>query len=84
MAFDETKDKKLKAVTCGNVEVSLRQYNGGDVKVQIGPRFYENKSGERKPAKCGRLSLEEASEIHKAIEKLLDEVASEGTGQDII
>jgi hypothetical protein len=61
MAFDEKKDKRILEVK--NEEtglwLSLCSYDGGEPKVQIGPREIEKKNGETMYIKAGRLSLDE-------------------------
>jgi hypothetical protein len=59
MAFDETKDMTVAAWEHEDLAVSLRQYNGGAVKFQIGPRTVEKRDGSLTHRKAGRLSLDE-------------------------
>lgn len=59
MAFDESKDKMLQEWRSGGLVVSVRQYNDGARKLQIGPREVEKKDGEMTHRKAGRLSGEE-------------------------
>ncbi len=60
MAYDESKDKELKSWKHeGGLWVSVYQYNGSDPKVQIGPREYTKKDGEKGFGKAGRLTMAE-------------------------
>jgi hypothetical protein len=59
MAFDESKDKELWAGEIGDLQISVHSYNGGEAKLQIGPRAIETKSGEIRYRKPGRLTLDE-------------------------
>jgi hypothetical protein len=60
MPFDQSKDKELfKAVSERGLRVTVNSYDGGSPKVQIGPREFENRDGEIRLGKTGRLSLEE-------------------------
>lgn len=42
------------------LQVSVRRYNDGDPKLQVGPRTFTNNKGEEKFRKAGRLSEEES------------------------
>lgn len=42
------------------LQISVRRYNEGDPKLQIGPRSFLNNKGDEKFRKAGRLSKEEA------------------------
>ena len=58
--FDVEKDKVLDTWEHeSGLEVSLRSYNNGEPKLQVGPRWYESKGGDRKAGKAGRLSMSE-------------------------
>jgi hypothetical protein len=45
------------------VAVGIYRFNGGPPKIGIS-RSYENRDGTVKPAKLGRLTLEEAKKVH--------------------
>lgn len=66
MGFDKSKDVAVKewerhdAESDTTLHVSVRRYNKGDPKLQIGPRTFTNKSGEEKFRKAGRLTAEES------------------------
>ena len=62
MAFDSDKDKTLKEWKHKDgLEVSLKEYNGGETKLQIGPRAMPGKAGtDLKYRKAGRLTMDEA------------------------
>ena len=65
MAYDVTKDVKVAEFGMfgedaeDNLFVSIQQYNGGEKKLQIGPRTYVNRKGEVKFQKVGRLTNDE-------------------------
>ena len=61
MAYEEKLDKKIGEwrYEPTGLCVSLRQYNGGEPKVQIGPRVFKTKDGEEKTRKAGRLTIKE-------------------------
>jgi hypothetical protein len=68
MAFDESKDKVLGSWTIkgdddSTIEVAVCQYNGGPIKVQIGPRLVEKKNGEAMRLKAGRLTMSEYAKL---------------------
>ncbi len=74
MAFDESKDKTIAEWRQKDFVVSVRQYNGGERKLQIGPREVEKADGSLTHRKAGRLSAEEvawAFEIYPEVEKAL-------------
>lgn len=89
MAFDKNLDKvfgewKLQGDEDSVIEVAVCQYNNGPIKVQIGPRIVEKKSGEELRLKAGRLSIPEfeklmalAPKIHKAATGKLKAVGSQ-------
>jgi hypothetical protein len=60
MAYDESKDKEIKTWKHeSGLYVSLFQYNGGEPKVQIGPRGYTKTDGSEGFGKTGRLTMKE-------------------------
>lgn len=59
MAFDETKDKELWQGQINDLMVSVHSYNGGDPKLQIGPRVVTKKDGSESYRKAGRLTGQE-------------------------
>jgi len=75
MAFDNSKDKVIKSWSFNGLEISVRSYDGGDRKVQIGPRTFERRDGSVGHRKAGRLTSDEfdflasiSAEIYKAID----------------
>jgi hypothetical protein len=74
MAYNEDLDKVL---FDGNIEsedgtvlkVSVYSYNGGDPKLQIGPREYTKKNGDKGYRKAGRMT---AGELEKLVDMLPD------------
>jgi len=60
MAYDESKDKEIKTWQHqSGLYLSIYQYNGGEPKIQIGPRAYKKADGSTGYGKAGRLTLEE-------------------------
>ncbi|MGA2260142.1 MAG: hypothetical protein ABSH28_01765 [Acidobacteriota bacterium] len=67
MAFDESKDKTLASVVAfegedSKITVSIRQYNGGEEKVQISRDLLKGDKFE----KLGRLTFEEMDGVLRA------------------
>jgi hypothetical protein len=79
MPYDSGKDKTLKqwhSEETGLV-VSINQYDGGEAKLQIGPRILKRKDGsERAPAKAGRLTVEDVLWLYDIIDEIKDELTS--------
>lgn len=79
MPYDPEKDKTLKqwrSEETGLV-VSIHQYDGGEAKLQIGPRILRRKDGtERAPAKAGRLTVEDVLWIYEIIDEVKDELTT--------
>lgn len=67
MAFDKSKDVthfEGDIVTeKGALKVSVMSYNGGERKLQIGPRTYEKKNGSTGYTKAGRITVEEYAQL---------------------
>lgn len=60
MAYDEKKDNEIKSWMHKNgLYLAICQYNGGEPKIQIGPRVFKKSDGTTGYGKTGRLSLEE-------------------------
>jgi hypothetical protein len=75
--YDPSLDKLVKEERLPLTEdtflyLRLYQYNGGQVKLQIGPRTYRNKEGESMPGKVGRLSRDEVAWLIEELPNLLD------------
>jgi len=72
--FDRSKDVCVYERSIGGDESSLRvcvmSYNGGEKKLQIGPRTYIKRNGTTGYGKAGRMSLNEV----KAITDLMPEI----------
>jgi hypothetical protein len=81
MAYDAAKDKVLdsRKVELGSstsfLEVSLVEYGGGPRKIAI-DRFSRRNDGTKQKMSTGRMLVEEAQEVAKAIEELLKSVKS--------
>ncbi len=60
MAYDASKDKEIRTWQHKDgLYLSIYQYNGGEPKIQIGPREYKKSDGTTGYGKTGRLTLEE-------------------------
>lgn len=76
--FDPEKDKTLKEWKCEETGLllSIRQYNEGEAKLQIGPRVLKKKDGtDRVPSKAGRLSIEDVTWLYDIIDEVKDELS---------
>jgi len=76
--YDPDKDKMLKQWKCEETGllVSINQYGEGEPKLQIGPRILLKKDGtERRPAKAGRLTIEDVMWLYDIIDEVKDELA---------
>ena len=76
MPFDKQLDKQLDNVILENDGVELHvgkySYNGGEEKIQIGPRMAPKKNGEMSFRKVGRLTVGEATAVRDALNMILD------------
>lgn len=75
MAFNKALDREVRGWVIGDPEdrhlrVSVMAYNGGEMKLQIGPRVYFRANGAEGFAKAGRLTLDEI----KALTDIMPEV----------
>jgi len=67
MAYQKEKDILVKVWAfegegeSDTLEVGIYQYNGGDKKLQIGPRTFERKNGDMGHRKAGRLTVAETA-----------------------
>ena len=79
MPYDANKDEVLKQWHCEEtgLMVSIQRYDGGDAKVQIGPRILKRKDGgERAPAKAGRLTIEDMMWFYSIIDEVKEELSN--------
>ena len=67
MAYNKGLDKAVWESDIGGdndiLKVSVMAYNGGEKKLQIGPRIYEKKNGDAGFRKAGRMTVEEVKEL---------------------
>ena len=68
MAFNKSLDKEVRGWVIGDPEdkhlrVSVMQYNGGELKLQIGPRVYLRRDGKEGFGKAGRLTFNEVKAL---------------------
>ena len=78
MPYDPEKDEMLKQWRCEEtgLMVSIQRYNGGEAKLQIGPRILLKKDGsQRAPAKAGRLTVEDVMWLYDIIDEIKDELS---------
>ncbi len=76
--YDPEKDKMLKEWKCEEtgLMVSINQYGEGEPKLQIGPRILMKKDGtERRPAKAGRLTIEDVDWLFGVIDEIKEEMS---------
>ncbi len=79
MPYDPTKDEMIKQWRCEETGllISIQRYNGGEPKVQIGPRILLKKDGtERAPAKAGRLTIEDMFWFYDIIDDVKEELTA--------
>ncbi len=79
MPYDPTKDEMIKQWRCEETGllISIQRYNGGEPKVQIGPRILLKKDGtERAPAKAGRLTIEDMLWFYDIIDDVKEELTA--------
>lgn len=79
MPYDPSKDEVIKKWRCEEtgLEVSIQRYDGGEAKLQIGPRILRKKDGsERAPAKAGRLTVEDVMWLYDLIDEIKEELSS--------
>lgn len=79
MPYDPTKDEMMKQWRCAETGllISIQRYNGGEPKVQIGPRILLKKDGtERAPAKAGRLTIEDMLWLYDIIDDVKEELSA--------
>lgn len=79
MPYDPNKDEQLKKWRCEETGliISIQRYNGGEAKLQIGPRILKKKDGgERAPTKAGRLTIEDLLWLYDIIDEVKDELSA--------
>jgi hypothetical protein len=79
MPYEASKDEVLKQWHCEEtgLMVSIQRYDGGEAKVQIGPRILKRKDGtERAPAKAGRLTIEDMMWFYSIIDEVKEELSN--------
>ncbi len=78
MPYDANKDETIKQWRCEEtgLVISIQRYDGGEAKLQIGPRLLRRKDGgERAPAKAGRLTVEDLLWFYDIIDEVKDELS---------
>lgn len=79
MPYDPSKDEVIKSWRCAETGliVSINRYNGGEAKLQIGPRILQKQDGsDRAPVKAGRLSIEDVMWLYANIDEIRDELSA--------
>jgi hypothetical protein len=82
MPYDPSKDEVIKKWRCEDTGliVTINRYDGGEPKVQIGPRILKKKDGtNRAPVKAGRLTIEDLTWLYDIIDEV-KEVMSDMVG----
>lgn len=78
--FDPKKDKELWSDQhSGGLALSVKAYDGGLPKFQIGPRFFKNADGEVMARKAGRLSVAEAVWLLSKNNEIVDALSTQPT-----
>ena len=71
MGYNKGLDKEIKAedveVKSGQIRVAVYSYNGGEAKLQIGPRMYVKRDGGTGYGKLGRMTVDETARVLKAV-----------------
>jgi hypothetical protein len=74
MAYDKSKDVCIFERSIGDdgkeLKVSVFSYNGGEMKLQIGPRTYVKRNGSVGFNKVGRLTFDEVLAINELIPEI--------------
>jgi hypothetical protein len=79
MPYDPDKDEKIKQWLCEQtgLVISIQRYDGGEAKLQIGPRILMKKDGsQRAPAKAGRLTVEDLMWFYDIIDEVKEELSA--------
>lgn len=76
MAFKKELDKELfhANIECDDgttLKVSVNSYNGGEAKLQIGPKVYTKKDGSEGFRKAGRLSSGEVEKLADVLPEVM-------------
>ncbi len=77
--FDPDKDKVIKKWKCEEtgLVLAIHSYDGGDPKLQVGPRILKKKDGsDRAPSKAGRLTVADVEWLYDIIDDIKDELES--------
>lgn len=76
MAYDASKDQVLE--TWENEEtgltISIYRYRDGDPKLQIGPRAYVKRDGNKATTKPGRLSIDDVLWLNEIMEEVKEKM----------
>jgi len=74
MPYNKDLDKVVREesvdVEGGKIMVSVYSYNGGEEKVQVGPRMVEKKSGGYSFRKLGRMTVDESVKVMVALSNI--------------
>ena len=79
--FDPEKDKVLKSWRSEEtgLVMAIHSYDGGEPKLQIGPRILKKKDGsDRAPVRAGRLSIEDVMWLYDIIDEVKDDLQDLG------
>ena len=72
--FDKSKDVVEWMIDIDGLQITVNRYNGGEPKLQIGPRIYTKSDGSDGFAKAGRLSFVEARQLLEKLPDALDKM----------
>ena len=79
MPYDPNKDEVLRKWRCEEtgLQLSINRYDGGEAKLQIGPRILRKQDGsDRAPVKAGRLTIEDLMWLYENIDEIKEELSA--------
>ena len=79
MPYDPNKDEVLRKWRCEEtgLQLSINRYDGGEAKLQIGPRILRKQDGsDRAPVKAGRLTIEDLMWLYEIIDEIKEELSA--------
>ncbi len=75
MAYDPAKDRLLHSwVISEDLTVAVYQYDGGEPKVGFKRTYKDSRTGERMPARTGRLSREEVMKLAEVLPEIIETI----------
>ncbi len=75
MAYDPARDKELKRWQLNDdLAVAVHQYDGGEPKLGFHRTYEDRRTGERMPARTGRLSREEVIKLSEVLPEIIETI----------